>query len=134
MGPTSALAIDRRTFIGRCATSGAALLALTALACGGHNVGDRRQLANPLLLGALGAARVTAIGKRWLRLTPAERSADALVAAIAARLNGAPWARARTVEEAVADDFEQGRTVMVDGWMLAVTEARQCALFSLLAG
>ena len=31
----------------------------------------------------------------------------------------------------VRDDFANGRTVLVNGWVLAVTEARQCALFSL---
>jgi hypothetical protein len=32
----------------------------------------------------------------------------------------------------VARDFADGHTVLVDGWVLSVTEARQCALFSLL--
>jgi hypothetical protein len=31
----------------------------------------------------------------------------------------------------VNDDFAAGRTVTVDGWIIAVTEARQCALYSL---
>jgi len=29
-------------------------------------------------------------------------------------------------------DFAQDRTIIVDGWVLSVTEARQCALLSLL--
>ena len=33
----------------------------------------------------------------------------------------------------VRRDFETGRTVLVNGWILSVNEARQCALFSLLA-
>jgi hypothetical protein len=37
------------------------------------------------------------------------------------------------VDTAVQRDFAAGRTVMLDGWVLAVTEARQCALFSLQA-
>ena len=31
----------------------------------------------------------------------------------------------------VHDDFDDGRTVVVDGWILSATEARQCALYSL---
>jgi hypothetical protein len=31
-------------------------------------------------------------------------------------------------------DFAEGRTVLLDGWVLSVTEARQCALYSLLPG
>ncbi|GAB1343789.1 hypothetical protein MASR1M101_29160 [Gemmatimonas sp.] len=95
---------------------------------------DRQRLANPVLLGTLGAARVTAIGNQWLRCTPAERTADALVAAITGRLSRTRWPQARSVGEAIAYDFEQGRTVLVDGWMLAATEVRQCALFALTAG
>ena len=30
-------------------------------------------------------------------------------------------------------DFEAGRTVLVSGWVLSQTEARQCALYSLSA-
>lgn len=133
MRPMPTSPIDRRSFIYRCATSGAALLTLTASACSGRGARDLRQLATPPLLGALGAARVTAIGQMWLRHTPAERSVDELVAAIAGRLSGLVWPRDRTLEAVIAEDFEQGRTVLVDGWMLAVTEARQCALFALAA-
>jgi hypothetical protein len=31
----------------------------------------------------------------------------------------------------IRDDFAAGRTVLVDGWVLSVTEARQAALYSL---
>ena len=34
-------------------------------------------------------------------------------------------------EERVRQDFENNDTVLIDGWLLSVTEARQCALFSL---
>lgn len=34
----------------------------------------------------------------------------------------------------IAADFAAGRTVILDGWVLALTEARQCALFSMLLG
>jgi hypothetical protein len=37
------------------------------------------------------------------------------------------------MSDLVRGDFAHGRTVIVDGWILSVTEARQCALFSLLA-
>jgi len=38
-----------------------------------------------------------------------------------------------SIAATVRRDFETGRTVLVNGWVLAATEARQCALFSLLA-
>jgi len=31
----------------------------------------------------------------------------------------------------IQQDFQQDKTVVVDGWVLSRTEARQCALFSL---
>lgn len=38
-----------------------------------------------------------------------------------------------TLRDQVRSDFAEGRIVMVDGWLLAVTEARAAALVSLLA-
>ena len=35
------------------------------------------------------------------------------------------------LQQKVHSDFEGGNTVIVSGWVLSVTEARQCALFSL---
>lgn len=35
------------------------------------------------------------------------------------------------LNEKIHQDFISGSVVMVDGWFLSVTEARQCALFSL---
>lgn len=35
------------------------------------------------------------------------------------------------LRQQIADDYSQENTVMVDGWILSRTEARQCALFSL---
>ena len=35
------------------------------------------------------------------------------------------------LRQQITDDYNKGNTVMVDGWILSRTEARQCALFSL---
>ena len=32
----------------------------------------------------------------------------------------------------IQEDFKQGNTVALDGWILSKTEARQCALYSLI--
>ena len=39
--------------------------------------------------------------------------------------------RRRIVERRVADDFEAGRVVVVDGWVLSRTEAALCAAVAL---
>jgi tRNA G26 N,N-dimethylase Trm1 len=36
------------------------------------------------------------------------------------------------LDKQVTNDFEAGNTVMVKGWVMSLTEARQCALFSIL--
>lgn len=37
-----------------------------------------------------------------------------------------------SLDNRVKEDFKTGKTVTVGGWVLSVTEARQCALFSIL--
>ncbi|MDB5129522.1 hypothetical protein [Mucilaginibacter sp.] len=36
------------------------------------------------------------------------------------------------LDKQVTNDFKAGNTVMVKGWVMSLTEARQCALFSIL--
>jgi hypothetical protein len=56
---------------------------------------------------------------------------DAILASrpLRSRLGGS----GSSLDGLVRYDFAHGRTVVVDGWVLSVTEARQCALFSLLS-
>ena len=113
--------MDRRQFLRVTAVGAVSGLSVPVVGVGARGADDRtlRALAYPDLLGVLGAERVHAIGVRYREATPAERDAAALRAAIG------PAAL-------VARDFADSRTVLVDGWVLSVTEARQCALFSLL--
>ena len=101
--------------------------AASAFGCSKDAAVDR-----PQLLSMLGDDRVRQLGAKYRASTPAESSADALRAAIA----GAPsthsaFFRSSSIDDAVHEDFVTGRTVLVDGWVLSVTEARQAALFSL---
>jgi len=38
----------------------------------------------------------------------------------------------KQLDNSVLDDFKTGKTVTAAGWVLSVTEARQCALYSIL--
>jgi hypothetical protein len=133
------MAMHRRSFL-RVATLGTAATLAGAAACGPADDAtadaERRALARPELLDVLGAEQVRAIGTRYRTMVPAEGDAPSLRAAIhgrhplLARLIGTP----RVVPaELVRRDFVEGRTVEIEGWILAVTEARQCALYSLAA-
>ena len=90
------------------------------------------------LLTQRDSARV--VGRAYLDRVPAESSASGLVDRIAA---GLPDGR-RAVRDAsdgelrallaasIRSDFEQGRVVDVDGWVLSPTEARLYALTTLV--
>ena len=73
----------------------------------------------PELLHLLGPDAVRRLGRHYRETVP---DADLPAADPEHRHSGSP----------VRDDFAAGRTVVVLGWVLSVTEARQCALFSLL--
>jgi hypothetical protein len=82
------------------------------------------------MLGSEGAVRQ--LGERYRQLVPAENDEQVLVRAI---LKSTPPNVTSDLATALAaqvrDDFTQGRTVTVNGWILSVTEARQCALCSI---
>ena len=108
----------------------AASIATSACEAGG----DTRALGQPALLTALGPDVVRRLGRRYRESAPGESDARRLAAAIRA---SQPWSsrlglRHPPIDDQIRDDFDAGRTVLVDGWLLSVTEARQCALYSTL--
>lgn len=68
-----------------------------------------------------------AVGRAYLATAPAEAAlaAEALGPLLAAR---PLWP---VLRRRIGEDFTSGDTVMVDGWVLARTEARLCALCAL---
>ena len=118
------MALDRRRFLQLSALGVAA--SLTDAACSAKN---DRPLDQPALIAVLGPERVRALGARYRVQTPGENTADALRAKLSDASRSGLFHK--SVDDAIADDFENNRTVLVDGWVLAVTEARQAALFSL---
>ena len=94
-------------------------------------------LAEPRTLGTFADdATIREIGEAYLATAPEERRRRRLVRALLedqGRLMDQADAEALTrfLEARIRADFEAGRTVLVDGWVLSVTEARQAALFSM---
>lgn len=80
-----------------------------------------------------------AVGEAYLAAFPKEASAGKLIGALETENGWQPLELASTgkrkfnqlVKRSVTDDFRAGKTVLLDGWMLARTEARLCALVSL---
>jgi hypothetical protein len=116
--------MNRRRFL-RITALGAASLTITGreltAACG------LEDLRRPGLLSVLGHEAVHEIGLEYRRLAPTEADVSALRAVLLARRGPS----SPSIASMVRSDFEAGRTVRLSGWVLAVTEARQCALFSL---
>ncbi len=70
--------------------------------------------------------QVRLIGRRYLEQHPAEAHTDALERRLAETVRAA-----RDLESCIRNEFARRETVQLNGWILARTEARQCALFAL---
>jgi len=120
------VSLDRRRFLQL-----SALGAVAAVVDSGCQVGDMRALdpSHLDLVAMLGPERVRRLGELYMQQTPTERSVESLETALskarAFRLFG------QSIQDMVKSDFVNDRTVLVDGWVLSVTEARQAALFTL---
>ena len=119
--------MNRRRFL-RISALSAASLTVTGPPPEVTAASDFQTLTRPDVLGLLGTEVVREIGAQYRRLVPTEGDWSALHAAILARHGGGP-----SIAAMVRSDFDDGRVVLLNGWVLAVTEARQCALFSLLS-
>jgi hypothetical protein len=76
------------------------------------------------------AAQAHAMGQAYLAGLADMPSTAALAHCIWEHLEGSGPIRSR-VQDLVRRDFAEGRIVWVDGWILAVNEARLCALAAL---
>lgn len=84
------------------------------------------------------AESARAVGERYLALHPEEgdsaKLADTIYGASPLSRNWKPSGAVahKHLKEKIKKDFEQGRTVCLDGWILSRTEGRLCALVALL--
>lgn len=120
--------MKRREFIGLAAV-GAAGVVLPAAAS------FLPVAAHPRLLDILHDDEVVReIGRTYREMATGENDVRVLTEAILADGNAsASTALSARLDQQVQDDFTRGRTVKVNGWILSVTEAQQCALYSLQA-
>lgn len=95
-----------------------------------HGRGRADQAVVEALLGGLGPAR--AIGRRYLDQAPEERDSRAVRRHLFGDRTMSLGELRADMNRRRADDFACGDTVLIDGWILARTEARLCALAVLL--
>jgi hypothetical protein len=124
------MTLDRRRFLQVAAVG--AVASLAGSACALDTGEDAQALTKPALLGMLGPERAREIGTQYRAAVPNENTAAALRGAISSsQRRKFPWTSRQSIEEQIRDDFAAGRTIVISGWVLSRTEARQCALYSL---
>ena len=78
------------------------------------------ELARPQSLSLIWDAKtIKDVGTKYRAQVSSEKSERSLV-----KLLGTP------IQDTITTDFKNGNIVIIDGWILSVTEARQCALAS----
>jgi len=75
---------------------------------------------------------IKSIGNQYRSIYPKENSERSLVKLLKEFDPGQDGSNAWALEENITDEFQNGNTVMIDGWILSLTEARQCALASVV--
>jgi hypothetical protein len=82
------------------------------------------------------AETIMATGRAYRKEHPIENNKNKLTALLLANSKLSVTANSEHIRDMLVDkvknDFKTGKTAMVLGWVLSVTEARECALFSLL--
>ncbi len=94
-------------------------------------------LSKPLFLSRLFDEKTMKdAGKAYIKKAPTENNKNKLIQLLSDNSSIAEssdqYAIHLYLDKKVKHDFETGNTVLVKGWVLSETEARQCALYSLI--
>ena len=120
--------MDRRNFI-ITSTGALAWLVFPPVGCTSSEKELIRVITPPLSLSTIhDSTTITQLGKSYLEKYPSENSASQLVDLITKETGSDP----DELQEKIKQDFREGNTVILEGWLFSITEARQCALFSLI--
>ena len=126
--------MKRRDFLRLTAYGGLALGVPFVAGCHAHPA-NKAIAEPPFLMHIFDRKVLIETGKAWLVKYPQENSSSKLEELLISKSPIQGSTDAETVhqyfDQECRKDFEQGRIDLVDGWVLSVTEARQCALYSL---
>ena len=129
--------MKRRAFV-LLSVTGASAMIIPTVNCRSRNPWNKA-LAQPQYLShILDDKTLTEIGMAYRQQVPAESKEDQLVKLLLTDTKGkmtSDFTDNSTLDSALGqkihEEFETGMTVIVNGWILSTTEARQCALFSI---
>ena len=123
--------MDRRNFV---TTTTAASIAICVPILCSCAVDDDvvLTLSNPKSLSQIWDAKtINTIGIAYRSIHANEKNKRTLINAIYKNRNKKTVDLEKDLMDSITKDFNTGNTLMIDGWVLSQTEARQCALFSL---
>jgi len=125
--------IQRRSVLSAFIASLAAIAAPTFALRSDRRI-DVRQLAGHELSNLLdGPGHIARLGKIYRHQTPNEDSINVLTERLLPSTSlSLPTDLTAFLAERVLQDFDRGNTIQIMGWVLSRTEARQCAIYSLL--
>lgn len=127
--------MERRTFLSRLITATATAATIgSSSACSDVGEVTVAFLGDPALLAALGPDAVRDLGRAYMTKTPGEADEATIVRALRSdlrALRGMPWNPVPDFQALIRADFDEERTVWLDGWLLSRNEARRLGLFAL---
>jgi hypothetical protein len=125
--------MQRRTFIHLSAYTAIALTLPIIDGCGLNSTD--KVLSQPLFFSHLADIKtINEAGLAYRKLFPAEDSQTILNKLLwGSNASNDKTMIQKQLDEQVDQDFKAGKTVTAKGWVLSVTEARQCALYSILS-
>jgi hypothetical protein len=85
-----------------------------------------------MLLSVCDSRSIIGIGQKYLADSPQENNVEILASLVGAGLNPKADTFFADLDRKITEEYRNGQWVEVSGWLLARTEARQCALYSLL--
>jgi hypothetical protein len=111
-------------------------IATTSIYCRNPDKTLHRTLARPEFLSSIcNTVTVGEIGAAYLEMFPSEKKQDQLADLLLADSTGQSIPKTADLplqlHQNITEDFNRGKTVIINGWVLSQTEARQCALFYL---
>jgi len=130
--------MKRKTFI-YLSVVGTVTIGIPSLSCHHRNETLNKSLSQPKFLSHICDEKtLTEIGTEYNKQFSSGSTKDQLADLILTDSTGKPSSQTSNisfinslVDQKIKQDFETGRTVVIKGWVLSVTEVRQCALFSL---
>jgi hypothetical protein len=123
--------MQRRTFIHLSAYTAIALTLPLVDSCAPST---NKVLEQPLFFSHLVDGKtIRETGLSYRKLFPNEDNRTTLTGLLLGKNTSEDKKSIQTLlDKQVTQDFKTGKTVTADGWVLSITEARQCALYSII--